>query len=84
MNLIYGRSPTPDEYKRAFELYGGNESEFLCLSCAEVNRIDSERDPMECKKCGASSLQDVSKLAKTECPKCRQGRFGDGSLAGIS
>jgi hypothetical protein len=69
MNLIYGRSPSQDEYKRAFQLYGGNESEFLCLSCAEVNRIDSKRDPMKCKKCGASSLREVSGLAKTECPK---------------
>jgi hypothetical protein len=84
MNLIYGRSPTSDEYKRAFELYGGNESEFLCSSCAEVNRIDSKRDPMKCQKCGASSLKEVSGLAKTECPKCRQGRFDEGSIAGIS
>ena len=98
MNLIYGRSPTRDEYERAFEpsyarltpsyeghtLYGGNESEFLCSSCAEVNRIDPKRDPMKCKKCGASSLRAVSGLAKTECPKCRQGRFDEGSFAGIS
>jgi len=69
MNLIHGRSPTGDEYKRAFELYGGNESEFLCLSCAEVNRIDPKRDLMKCKKCGTSSLRAVSGLAKTECPK---------------
>jgi hypothetical protein len=84
MNLIYGRAPTRDEYERAFQLYGGNESGFLCLSCAEVNRIDSKRDPMKCKKCEAETLQHVRELAETECPKCRQGRFDDGSLAGIS
>jgi hypothetical protein len=84
MNLIYGRAPTWDEYKRAFELYGGNESGFLCFSCAEVNRIDSKRDPMKCKKCGDISLRDVCELTKTECPKCRQGRFDEGSLVGIS
>ena len=84
MNLIYGRSPTRDEHKRAFELYGGNESEFLCLSCAEVSRIDPKRDPMKCKRCGASSLREVSRLAETECPKCRQGNFEDGWPPGIS
>jgi Zn finger protein HypA/HybF involved in hydrogenase expression len=84
MNLIYGRSPTRDEYERAFQLYGGDESGFLCLSCAEVNRIDSKPHPMKCKKCGASSLREVSGLAGTECPKCRQGRFDGGSQAGIS
>ena len=84
MNLIYGRSPTRDEYERAFQLYGGNESAFLCLSCAEVHRIDSKRDPMKCKKCGASSLREVRKLAEKECPKCRQGRFDEGLPAGES
>jgi hypothetical protein len=84
MNLIYGRSPTRDEYNRALQLYGGNESAFLCLSCAEVNRVDSKRDPMKCKKCGASLLREVSGLAKTECPKCQQGCFDEGSIAGIS
>ena len=84
MNLIYGRSPSQAEYNRAFQLYGGNESAFLCLSCAEVNRIDPKRDLMKCKKCGASSLSAVRGLAERECPKCRQGRFDQGSLAGIS
>ena len=84
MNLIYGRSPSRDENERAFELYGGNESELLCLSCAEVNRIAPKRDLMKCKKCGAGSLRAVRGLAETECPKCRQGRFDEGSLAGIS
>jgi hypothetical protein len=84
MNLIYGRSPTQDEYERAFELYGGNESEFICLSCAEVNRIDPNRDPMNCKKCGADTLRDARELARTECPKCRQGNFEDGWPPGIS
>jgi hypothetical protein len=84
MNLIYGRSPARDDYERAFELYGGNESEFLCLSCAEVNPIDPKRDPMECKKCGANSLIEVSGVTGTECPKCRRGRFDEGSATGIS
>jgi hypothetical protein len=84
MNLIHGRSPTQDEYERAFESYGGNESGFLCLRCAEVNRIDSKRDLMKCKKCGTGSLREVSGLAGTECPKCRQGRFDGGSPSGIS
>ena len=84
MNLIYGRSPTRNEYKRAFELYGGNESDFLCLSCAEVNIIDAKPHPMKCKKCGTSSLRAVSGLAETECPKCRQGHFDEGFPAGVS
>jgi len=92
MNLIYGRSPTRDEpsYARltpSYEghtLYGGNESEFLRLSCAVVSRIDPKRDPMKCKKCGASSLRAVRGLAKTECPRCRQGSFDDGSPTGTS
>src|SRR5262249_35297245 len=84
MILIYGRSPSPEEYNRAFQLYGGNESTFLCLGCAEVNRIDPKRDATACKNCGSSSLREARKVAKTECPKCRQGHFDDGSLAGIS
>src|SRR5260370_40862000 len=51
MNLIYGRSPTQDEYERAHALYGGNESEFLCLSCAGVSGIDPKRDTMKCTEC---------------------------------
>jgi len=41
MNLIYGRSPNREEYERAHTLYGGNESGFLCLSCAEVSRFET-------------------------------------------
>jgi hypothetical protein len=84
MNLIYGLSPSQEEFDRAFQLYGGNESEFLCLSYAEVKRIDPQRDPMNCKECGADSLRNVHELAKTDCPKCHQGRFDEGSPVGIS
>jgi hypothetical protein len=84
MNLIYGQSPSQADYNRAFQLYGGNESAFLCLSCAEVSRIDPKRHPMKCKKCGASSLRAVRGLAKTSAQNCRQGRFDEGSIAGIS
>ena len=84
MNLIYGRAPSREEYNRAFQLYGGNESEFLSLDCAKVNRIDPKRDGMGCKNCGSSALREVGKVAKTECSKCRRGHFDDGSLAGIS
>ena len=84
MLKIYGRPPTAEEYTNAFRLYGGNESEFLCADCATVSRIDTERDPRVCRKCGSISLRDISELAKTECPKCRGGHFNSGEFGAIS
>src|ERR1700751_2027300 len=30
MQEIYGCQPTPEEYEKVFQRYGGNETEFLC------------------------------------------------------
>ena len=45
---IYGHSPTPYECQRAFQMYGGNETEFLCCDCLAINRIDVKREPQIC------------------------------------
>src|SRR5258707_993395 len=84
MLKIYGRQSTSQEYANAFRLYGGNESEFLCADCANVTRIDPKRDRKVCKGCNSTSLDDVSELAKAECPKCRSGHFNSGEFNGIS
>jgi hypothetical protein len=84
MLKIYGRQPTSEEYANAFRLYGGNENEFLCADCATISRIDRKRDPKVCKECNSTSLDDVSELAKAECPKCRSGHFNSGEFNGIS
>jgi len=84
MQKIYGRPPTAEEYTKAFQSYGGNESEFLCEQCAGVSRIDPERDRKVCKMCGSTSVRHTSGLAKTQCPKCPVGHFDCGTPGGIS
>jgi hypothetical protein len=84
MREICGHSPTPDEYVRAFRRYGGNETEFLCYDCLTISRIDVEIDLRICASCKSSALRAASRLAQTECPKCREGHFDDGETTAIS
>jgi hypothetical protein len=84
MREIYGHKPTPDEYMRAFRRYGGNETEFLCYDCLAISRIDVEIEPRICASCKSSALRATSRLAQTECPKCREGHFDDGQITGVS
>ncbi len=32
----------------------------------------------------AAALRAASRLAQTECPKCREGHFDDGQMTGVS
>src|SRR6266403_3829508 len=84
MREIYGHSPTPDEYLRAFRRYGGNETEFLCYDCLTISRIDVEIDLRICSSCKSAALRAASRLAQTKCPNCRQGHFDAGKMTGVS
>jgi hypothetical protein len=84
MQEIYGRSPTLEEYVRAFRRYGGNETEFLCYDCLAISRIDVEIDLRICASCQSVALRAASRLAKTRCPKCDERHFNDGEITAIS
>jgi hypothetical protein len=84
MQEIYGHSPTPEEYVRAFRRYGGNETEFLCYDCLAISRIDVEIEPRTCASCKSTALRAASRLAQTKCPKCDEGHFDDGEITAIS
>jgi len=84
MQEIYGRSSTPEENERAFRRYGANETEFLCYDCLTISRLDVEIEPRVCASCKSSALRTASRLAKTKCPRCRQGNFADGQITAVS
>jgi hypothetical protein len=65
MREIYGHSPTPEEYVRAFRRYGGNETEFLCYDRLAISHIDVEIDrrlSASCKSADRISLRVASIL----------------------
>jgi Zn finger protein HypA/HybF involved in hydrogenase expression len=69
---------------RAFQRYGGNETEFLCYDCLIITRVDVEIEARICASCKSSALRAASRLAQTKCPKCREGHFDDGRMTAVS
>jgi hypothetical protein len=61
-----------------------------CLSCALFGHLDV-LDRFSCIEIKvyspeqlAAALRATSRLAQTECPKCREGHFDDGQMTGVS
>ena len=53
----------------------GYYEDHFCSFCFEIFLLDSEKDPMRCKKCGKKGMKRGIELANQNCPKCKKGVF---------
>lgn len=65
----------PEELAILLEQNSGVMSEFLCLDCRTVSKVDAEKRTPVCRKCRSGNVCDVKRLNGVACPKCGKGRF---------
>jgi len=58
-----------------YQSHGGNEGDYLCMSCGRQTRRDPARDALRCTGCKRMTLLHSAELEGKPCPKCRQGVF---------
>jgi DNA-directed RNA polymerase subunit RPC12/RpoP len=80
---VLGYMPDEAEKQAFLEMNSGDETTFLCESCAAVSRIDATRDRLACKKCRSPRIKPTHELEDVACPKCKDGVL-KGEPSGIS
>lgn len=53
----------------------GNDSPYICLSCANEFMVDSQKPTSRCPKCSSEEIVDTQDLDQKKCPFCKRGTF---------
>lgn len=83
---ILGKSLACAKSMRIHIFRGQRDGQWQTVSGPQSKRVERalKIESRVCTSCKSSSLRATSRLAQTQCPRCREGNFADGQIRAVS